>query len=300
MDFRQLRHFLSVAEELHFGRAAERLGMTQPPLSQSIQALEHELGVQLFFRTKRSVTLTSVGSQWLPYVQRLLRDAENLPHIASRLSRGEIGRLRLAFVSTASYSMLPKLVSRYKQQYPEVEITLTEATSDVQVEGLLSGVFDAGLLIAPPDAAVPNQLAYAPLHQEELVAAVPERWIKVGRLKPHRQRLRHRDIQNEPLLLFPRRSAPKLYDLITGYFARHHAEPRVDQEAVQMQTIISLVSEGIGIALVPESMRNLARVGVTYCSLVDGPMTMETGLAWHKNNQSPALQHLITLANTSS
>jgi DNA-binding transcriptional LysR family regulator len=294
MDLRQLRHFATVAEELHFGRAAERLGMTQPPLSQSILALERELGVSLFTRTRRSVALTPVGEQWLAHVRKLLDEAAALPGIARRLSKGEIGSLRLSFVSTADYSLLPTLVSRYRRSFPEVQVSLREATSDLQVEALLDGGIDAGLIIPPPHATLHASLAYLPLLREPLVAAVPEDWRGTGGADAGTLRLA--DLLDEPLIVFPRRSAPAFHDIITGYYAANGAEPRIGQEAIQMQTIISLVSAGMGIALVPDSLRRLGRAGVRYLALADGPPRIETGLVWRRDDLSPTLRRFIDIA----
>ena len=292
MELRQIRHFVAVADELHFGKAAERLHMTQPPLSQSIRLLEEELGVVLFSRTKRSVALTPVGAQFLPHARRVLDDAAALPGMAARLSRGEIGTLRISFVSTAAYSLLPDLVSRYKQAFPEVELVLREATSDVQIDDLLGERVDAGLVITPPDSTLPAPLAYRVLRREPLVAAVPLAWLE--ELPPGPADFRH--LMAEKLILFPRQSAPALHDLVTGYYARHGAAPMMGQEAIQMQTIVSLVSAGMGFALVPESMRAVARDGVAYLALADDPPMMETGLAWRRDNTAPALQRFIASA----
>lgn len=295
MDLRQLRHFVAVAEELHFGRAAEKLNMTQPPLSQGIKALEAELGLMLFQRTRRSVALTAVGAQWLPYARAVLADAAALPDIAARLSRGEIGVLRLAFVSTATYRLLPPVISAFKRMFPEVELVLREATSDLQIRDLLDGDLDAGFLFAPRPA-MPAQLSYAALYRETLIAAVPETWIASGRIVPRNGRLGFDQIGGEPLILFPRESAPVLHDLTTGYYAAHGGAPVPGQQAIQMQTIIGLVSAAMGIALVPDSMRSLARTGVVYLPLAGKPPETETGLAWRTGNAAPALRHLIDIA----
>jgi DNA-binding transcriptional LysR family regulator len=148
-DLRQLRYFIAVAEEKHFGHAAARLSMTQPPLSQAIRALEETLGVALFARTKRSVELTQVGADLLPEVRRLLASAEALRPLAQSLARGEAGLLSLAFVSTADYGLLPSLLRDFGARHPRVRLQLTEATSDVQIEELVAGRIDAGLVIAP-------------------------------------------------------------------------------------------------------------------------------------------------------
>ena len=174
MDVRQLRHFAAVAETLHFGRAADGLGMSQPPLSQSIMGLERELGAALFVRTKRSVALTPFGAQWLAHVRAVLEGMNALPEVAKRLREGTAGRLAISFVSTADYSILPALVRRYAALFPDVEIALTEATSDVQIATLLEGKGHVGLVIPPSKANLPAPLAYLPLVTEPLIAAVPE------------------------------------------------------------------------------------------------------------------------------
>ena len=155
MDIRQLKHFATVAQTLHFGRASEQLGMTQPPLSQSIMALEREIGAPLFVRTKRSVVLTPFGAEWLTHVWIVLDAVNALPGVAKRLRDGTTGRLAISFVSTADYNILPTLVRRYASLFPAVEISLTEATSDVQIATLLDGKGHVGLIIPPPNAAMP-------------------------------------------------------------------------------------------------------------------------------------------------
>ncbi|MDH7798328.1 MULTISPECIES: LysR family transcriptional regulator [unclassified Beijerinckia] len=293
MDVRQLRQFATVAETLHFGRAAARLGMTQPPLSQSIQALERELGTPLFVRTKRSVALTPFGEQWLIPVRAALEGVNALPDIAKRLRDGETGRLELSFVSTADYSILPTLVRRYASLYPDVEIALTEATSDVQITALLEGRGHAGLIIPPADGTLPEQLGYHRLVSEPLVAAVPDSWIDEGRLPLTNNQLAPDAVVHAPLVIFPRQSAPSFYDLVTGYFTAHGRPATIVQKAIQMQTIISLVSAGMGIALVPASLRHLARTGVRYIDLMVEPPTLETGIAWRTDDMTPTLRRFL-------
>jgi DNA-binding transcriptional LysR family regulator len=295
MDTRQLKHFVAVAETLHFGHAAERLGMTQPPLSQSIMALERELGAALFVRTKRTVALTAFGEQWLGPVRAALDGVNALPDIAKRLRDGDRGRLALSFVSTADYTVLPRLVRRYVSLYPDVEIALTEATSDVQIAALLDGKGHVGIIIPPAHGALPAPLVYRKLVSEPLIAAVPENWIEDNRL-----RLRLRDgmlppaaLVDAPMIIFPRRSAPAFYDLVMNYTTSHGGLGRVAQEAIQMQTIISLVSAGMGIALVPASLRHLARTGVRYVDLQEEAPYLETGIAWRSNDTTPTLARFL-------
>ncbi len=300
MDIRQLRHFVAVADTLHFGRAAQRLGMTQPPLSQSIMALEREIGAPLFARTRRSVALTPLGRQWLGPVRDVLAGMEELPRLAQRLREGRSGRLEISFVSTADYNILPTLVRRFTSLHPGVELALTEATSDVQIATLLDGRGHVGLVIPPPQGVLPNGLSYLPLVSEPLVAAVPESWIAGDRLVPTKGRLAPRAVVAAPLILFPRHSAPAFHDLVTGYYARHGGRARIAQEAIQMQTIISLVSAGIGIALVPASLRHLARSGVAYLALDGAPPVLETGIAWRTNDTTPTITRFVETARTVS
>lgn len=296
MDVRQLRQFAAVAETLHFGRAAERLNMTQPPLSQSIMALERELGAPLFTRTKRSVALTPFGEQWLVHVRAVLGELAAIPDIARRLRDGEAGTLELSFVSTADYSVLPALVRRYAALYPAVAISLKEATSEVQIAALLEGEGHAGIVIPPATGSLPAALSYRRLLSEELVAAVPERWAEDGRLPLADGRLAPGVAAQAPLIIFPRRAAPAFHDLITGYLAAHGGAPQIVQEAIQMQTIISLVSAELGVALVPASLRNLARTGVRYVDLAGTAPSLETGVVWRKDDLTPTLNGFLQVA----
>lgn len=295
-NLRSLRHFVAVAEELHFGRAATRLHMTQPPLSQSIQALEQELGIALFNRTNRSVSLTAVGALWLPHVRLILNKTEALPQVAKRLARGEIGTLRLSFVSTTVYGVLPEIVSRFSAAYPDVEITLQEATSNIQVQALLNNDIDAGLVIAPTHRDFPPGLDYHQISSDPLIIAMPQKWLDENDEIGDAETINLRDMAHLPLILFPRESSPALHDLITGYYAHLGIEPLLGQQAIQMQTMIGLVSAGMGFALVPNSMRTLQRAGVVYKALTgDSPM-METGLVLHARNAPPSAHNLLQLA----
>lgn len=302
MDLRQLRYFVTVAEELHFGRAADRLSMTQPPLSQQIRALEDELGVTLFHRTQRSVALTAVGARWLVEVRRVLAEANALPGLAQRLARGEVGSLSLSFVSTADYGILPALLRHFRDARPDVQLLLREATSDVQIEALLAGDVDAGVVIAHHAGSVPGELEYRPLVRERLVLAVPASRAAQWGVEPG-QLIALADVATEPLIIFPRRSAPALYDIITGYHAAHGGRPeepgaatRIGQEAIQMQTIVSLVSAEMGIALVPASLCNLQRTGVVYLELAAPSPFIETGLVWRRDAASPVLPWFVASA----
>ena len=291
LELRQLRYFVAVAEELHFGRAAARLHMTQPPLSQTIQALETLLGASLFERNRRGVSLTPAGLALLPEARRLLEQARQLPPLVRRAASGETGRLALAFVSSADYSVLPPFLRAYRAAYPHVQITLQEATSDWQLEQLLQGRIDAGLLIAPLPDKARLALDYLPVLKEPLMLAAPAGLAALAAPGP----VALASLPALPLILFPRAIAPALHDAIVGVFRAAGITPEIGQQAIQMQTIVGLVSAGMGVALVPQSVSNLMRPGVEYRALADPTPLVETGLAWRRDDVHPVLHGFLEL-----
>lgn len=291
IELRQLRYFVTVAEEMHFGRAAQRLHMTQPPLSLAIQSLEALLGVQLFQRTSRSVSLTPAGEALLPEALRILQQTAALPDLMRRAASGASGRLSLAFVSTADYSVLPSFLREFRETYPAVEIDLREATTDVQLDELMEGRIDVGLLIPPLPEKAKLDIDYLPVLSEPLILAAPKGLQALrGKTKASLEAL-----TELPLIIFPRRIAPALHDAILACYHEAGLTPRIGQEAIQMQTIIGLVSAGMGIALVPQSVSNLKRPGVDYRPLTNRTSMVETGLAWRRDNASPVLQAFLEL-----
>jgi DNA-binding transcriptional LysR family regulator len=291
IELRQLRYFVAVAEENHFGRAAARLHMTQPPLSQTIQALEASLGTQLFLRTKRSVRLSPAGLALLPEARRILQQAGALPDLARRAASGESGLLSLSFVSTADYSVLPPLLREFREHCPQAQIDLREATTDVQLEDLMQGRIDAGLLIPPLYDKAKTELDYLTVLSEPLILAAPQ-GLKALRGK---NVIDLKAVADLPLIIFPRRIAPAFHDAILGCFRDAGLTPRIGQEAIQMQTIVGLVSAGMGVALVPQSVSNLKRPGVEYKPLSGKTVQVETGLAWRRDNLSPVLHIFLEL-----
>lgn len=301
IELRLWRQFVAVAEELHFGRAATRLHMTQPPLTQAIAKLERVLGLRLFDRTKRSVQMTTAGAALLPQARDLLARAQALPAYGRASADGEVGRLRLAFVSTVGFDLLPRWVRTFREQYPRVDLELIEATGDVQLQAFERGEIDAGFMLHSPGFAPPG-LAAQRIVDEKLVLAMPAQdelvWKKDLGLK---------DILGRPLVVFPRRIVPSLYDAI---FAMYHAageSPRVAQEAIQMQTIVNLVAAELGVAWVPESVQQFKRPGVAYRSMKEGkakttktgrsrlPVPLcETSLVWPAARGNPVLERFVT------
>jgi DNA-binding transcriptional LysR family regulator len=295
---RQWRQFVALAEELHFGRAAARLHMTQPPLTQAIAGLEAALGVRLFERTQRSVRITPAGVALLPEVRELLARAQALPELARAAAAGELGRLRLAFVSTVGFELLPRWVRAFREQWPQVALELIEATGDVQLELLARGEVDAGFVLHSPGFTAPG-LAQAQVASEPLVVALPESHPLAAE-----KRLSLKSLLAEPLVIFPRRILPSLFDAIFALYNAAGRVPQVSQEAIQMQTIVNLVSAGLGLAWVPQSVRQFQRPGVVYRS-VSWPRgravpACETSLVWRADAVSPALAHLIRFAQDPS
>lgn len=289
VELRLWRQFVAVAEELHFGRAAQSLHMTQPPLTQAVAQLERLLDVRLFERTKRSVKLTAAGEALLPQVRELLARAQALPAQARAAAGGELGRLRIAFVSTIGYSMLPQWLRAFRAVHPQVQMELIEATGDVQLQAFARGDIDAGFMLHSPGFA-PAGLAHLQVTREPLVLAVPE-----AHPFATAARLSLPAVLEEPLVIFPRRIVPSLHDAVLGMYHASGREPRIAQEAIQMQTIVNLVSAGLGIAWVPDSVRQFQRSGVVYRQLGGRQGATvpdcETTLVW--STASPALERFI-------
>ena len=288
VELRLWRQFRTLSDELHFGRAAQRLHMTQPPLTQAIAHLEAMLGLKLFDRTKRSVQLTAAGLALVPEVRDLLARAQALPAHARAAAGGELGHLRLAFVSTVGFALLPQWVRAFRERYPKLALELTEATGDVQLQLLARGEMDAGFMLHAA-SFVPPGLERVVIATEPLVLALPEHHLLAGVAKLTLAR-----VLSEPLVIFPRRIVPSLHDAI---FAMYHAAgraPAVVQEAIQMQTIVNLVSAGLGLAWVPESVRQFQRTGVVYRTVPSarsGARAPEcvTSMVWASGNTNPVL-----------
>jgi DNA-binding transcriptional LysR family regulator len=286
MELRHLRYFVTVAEELHFGRAARRLHLSQPPLSMQIKSLEQELGTPLLARTQRRVELTAAGAVFLKEARDILARVSAASEAARRAARGETGELAVGFVSIADYSVLPPALREFRLRNPGIRLVLREATTDVQLRDLIEERADLGFLLAPvPD----ERLQVLPLLRERLVAALPERHPAAA----GRGRVSLKRLADSPFILTPHHMAPRLHDSIMSFCAEAGFTPRVEQEAVQMQTIISLVSAGLGVSLIPESLRHLGRTGVAYRPLRERSPLTEIVLAWRARDSRPALQRFV-------
>ncbi len=266
MELRQLRYFVAVAEELHFRRAAERLHISQPPLSQQIRALEDELGFALLERTRRRVSLTPAGEAFLRDARALLGELEGAVATARRIDAGQTGRLRINFVGSALFSIIPPTIERFRAARPGVEIELHERPTVDQIRAVRAGTSDVGLVRPPIEDD--GELRAQTVLRERTVAALP-----AGHALASLSRVPLRRLAAEPLVLFPRDQAPGFHDLVIDSLAGAGAVPRVIQYAPEMLTIIGLVAAGVGVSLVPASVRRLALDGVTYRPVAGAPLS---------------------------
>jgi DNA-binding transcriptional LysR family regulator len=284
IELRHLRYFITVAEELHFGHAAQRLHMAQPPLSQQIKQLETLLGFQLFERTKRSVELTEAGLVFLSESRNLLKQLDQAVETGRQVSRGEQGQLVLGFVSSAAYNVLPELLRAFRAEVPQVRLELHELPTTQQVQGLQAGKIDVGLLRPPVEDKTLNLRV---IKREPMVVALPEAHPLSGspsEQTPEQTQIELASLAQEPFILFPRLLSPRAYDQIISLCQQAGFSPNVVQEAMQMQTIVSLVAGGMGIAIVPISLQNMQRTGVVYKPLVEPAPCAEVAVAWRQTS----------------
>lgn len=281
----QLVGFIAVAEELHFGRAAERLEMTQPPLSRQIQKLEKIVGADLFDRTNRKVQLTPAGQAFLEEAKRVMAVAERAPVTARRIASGRSGSLRVGFTAASALSILGSLLEGTARLLPDVEVELSELVTMQQLKGLISGELDLGLGRPPFDEEILDSRL---LYQESLVLAVP-----VGhRLARNGRPLTHDDFKGEPLIMHSPTQARYFYDLVIRMFPIHHGN--VVHVVSQIVTMVSLVAAKRGVALVPASAQRLKISGVKFLPLAgQDSEPVELHAIWNKNVENPALRRLL-------
>ncbi|MDF5718530.1 MAG: LysR family transcriptional regulator [Rhizonema sp. NSF051] len=292
MELRHLRYFVTLAEELHFGRAAERLHIAQPPLSQQIRQLEIELGFDLFHRTKRKVQLTVAGLVFLEEAQQILKQLEQAIQIGRQTSRGEIGQLAIGFVSSAGYNVLPKILRTFRISLPGVVLELRELTTFQQVQWLRERRIDVGFIRPPIEE---TGFSTETIFREPLVVALPETHPLANKLN-----LSLASLCSEPFILFSRINAPGLYDTLISLCQQAGFSPMVVQEAIQMQTIVSLVAAEIGVAIVPASLQHLQRTGVVYKILQEATPEVPLNMIWRQNDISPTVQQFIEVVRNLS
>jgi DNA-binding transcriptional LysR family regulator len=288
MELRHLRYFVAVGEEQHFGRAAERLHISQPPLSRQIQDLEKEIGFPLFDRLAHGVKLSAAGKLFLEDSRRILREVQEATRRAGRVASGKAGTLRVGFVESISWhGIVPESFRRFTQKQPDAELTPVPMLSLAQVEAVRSGTLDAGFIVAMPTLS--KELDQRPVAQHRVVLAAPK-----GHPVTRQTRLRLRDLIDLPFVCFPRRANPAAYDrLMEGCFRGGLKSPRIVQEAEDHATILSLVSCRLGVALVSDSARWQCPRGIVLLPIVDLKVSVPFSLIWRKDNRSPLLQRFL-------
>lgn len=289
MELRHLRYFVAVAEELHFGRAAKRLRVAQPPLSRQIRDLEREIGTPLFDRVPRGVDLTPAGAAFLPEARLTLAQAERAQRSAQRAARGETGRLRVGFVEAATHSgILPDVLSFFRMHLPSVGLSLFELESLRQAEALRDARIDLGILHSPPLDA-DRWLRVELIYTEPVVLVVPG-----SHRLARRARFTLASLADESFVLFSRTIAPPMYDDIIARCRAVKFSPRIVQEATGWHTLASLVGAGIGVGFVPRSLTRFQQQGVAYRPVRDLGVSMALSAVWKIGEKSAVRERFVT------
>ncbi len=288
MELRHLRYFVAVAEEGHFGRAAQRLHLAQPTLSRQIQDFERELGFALIDRSRRQIELTDAGTVMLDHARRLFESVDLAVREAHRASLGHTGRIAVAYPSSLAYSGLPNLLRCYRSRFPDIEVQLRELPPQEQLEWLREGRLDVGFLRAPfDDPAIDSELFL----REALMIALPSDHPLATRRSVALEQLAH-----EPFVLCPRTHAPGYLDLLMRLCLDAGFHPHVTQEA-PLRDILSMVAAGFGVSIVPASLRNSHRAGLALLPIVGRPHT-ELHVAWQHDRSSPILEGFLGVVRT--
>ncbi|MBU6247672.1 MAG: LysR family transcriptional regulator [Xanthomonadaceae bacterium] len=295
-DLRQLRYFVAVSEELSFTRAARRLHLSQPPLSQQIQSLEQDLGVRLLERTKRSVSLTGPGRIFLDHARQILAKVDEARTQVVAAAAGHSGQLRLAYtVSVSFHPALPRILLRYGQIAPNVRVELSELYTEPQFEALLDGRIDVGFVRDEPRRAIDaRSLRMTVLDREPLLLALPSGHPLAGRAS-----LRLDEVAHEPFVAQPREVAVTLYDRLFRLAHKAGFQPQIRRHVQQVNGMLAMVAAGLGLALVPATMRTVRLAGLAYVPVEDPDAYMLLAVASRATDSSPALaQFLAVVAET--
>lgn len=291
MELRHLRYFIAVAEELSFTRAAERLHMGQPPLSQQIQALEGEVGARLLERSKRWVRLTQAGQLFLDDARRVLALSELAVQTARRAQRGEVGELRIGFTSSTPFTPLfAGVINLYRQRYPEVTLTLRELSTLRQLDALGARELDLGF-VRPSDHAPPEALCMTTLRQDPLLLVLPS-----GHPLAAREQVAISALKGLPFVMYPQSAGTGLYSQIMRLCRAAGFVPQVGIEAGEASTIIGLVAAGCGISVLPISFNTIRMEGVCYRPLADPDATTTLLLAQRRGETAPLVEAFVALA----
>jgi len=289
MELRQLSSFVAVAEELHFRRAAERLHLAQPSVSQQIRTLEAELGVQLFQRNRRGAQLTAAGAALLPEARRLLSRADEAAALARATGTGQRGRLRLSLTRSLTGGVAGAIVGEYRARYPDVDLELTVGNTMLHVEQLLAGDIDVGFVRPPLEVEGLEELVLA---REPLVCVLPK-----GHPLTKRSTVRRSDLQGRPLVWWPEHHGPGAWREVRRDVMGEPPWPPIDRVEPEEERIVSAVAEGAGISFIMlERSKSLRIPGAVYRRFTPPEPTMGIGIAWRRDDSLPTLERLRELA----
>ncbi len=289
MKLHFLRYFAVLAEELHFGRAAQRLAITQPPLSSAIKALEEELGVQLLLRSSKHVELTPAGAAFLEEARQILQRVERASSVAKAVAKGMRGRLEIGITGSLLYREVPAIVKDFNAAAPGIELLLHEMSTAEQLDALLHGQLHAGFVNA---SAVPPQLESLPLEDDEFVLCLPE-----DHPRAHQAEADLRELASESFVMFSREVSPANYDNVIAIFSRIGIHPRTVHAARQWLTIVAMVAHGLGISLVPSSIARSRVDGVRFVRFSGDSVRAPALLVWNPGNLSPVLASFLQSAS---
>lgn len=292
MELKQLRFFLAVAEELHYTRAAERVNIAQPALSQQILNLEHSLGTPLFSRNKRSVSLTQAGEDLVPHARRVLNAAGEAALSVGAVRDGQAGRLSIGAVYSALYAILPAVLSEFRLAHPRIEISVQEMTVSQQLEAIRQGRIDLGFLRG---SAAVEGLRSEVLFSERLVAVMP-----AGDPLAQQDTVSVADIAARPFIAIAYENNASYSELVARLFSAVGAQPDICSRASDMHTILCLVMAGFGVSIVPASVMAVGVNGVAYRPIAGIVPTIDASIAWHKDISYPFLPAFIAAARHSA
>lgn len=288
MDLRRLKYFIVLAEELHFTKAARRLNMSQPPLSQQIKLLEEELDAQLLVRTKRAVMLTPAGRVLYELISPWLKELDAIANQVRRISQGEEGELHVTCSFSTAQALLPRVVKAYRRQHPSIAVQVSEMPLNLQVDAIIKGIADIGIMRLPIDQ---TYLTAMPLYDEALMVALP-----IDHPLSGNNMIGLADLKNETFLKASRQSAA-LFESIEGICRRAGFQARVTEVSSNLNTALGFVAVGMGVALVPESMKWAKPEGVVYVALMNSPRST-VGAVWRRDNEAAAVQLFLGVAKS--
>lgn len=288
MELRHLRYFIAVAEELHFGKAAERLNISQPPLSQQIKQLEKQINTTLFYRTNRNVELTEAGKAFYKHAVKILNQINIAQEDARSVAEGENGILKVGFSGTITLNVLPEIIKTSQKYHPGIALQLLSLTTSQQIAALEQRQIDIGFLVPPVESSL---ISTKKLQDEEYIICLPE-----NHRLAHKDKINVADLKNDSFISTSRDAGVGYFDTIDNIFKDAGFTPRISQIANDQLTMVSFVASGLGVVIIPKAAESLTIDGVIYKEL-HKPYTKVNSIAWNKENTRPVVQKFLNLVS---